>query len=165
MKIKLIRATMKDAPALYDLRVAVARKLQSQFDDGFGAAVGTIKGVLFDLRHNTVFVAKRRGRIIATLMLATKKPWSIDRKFLTKVKRPLYLLAMAVSPNLQRKGLGRACIDEAIRIARKWPADSICLDAFDAPSGAGDFYRKCGFTEIGRAAYRNSPLIYFELLL
>jgi GNAT superfamily N-acetyltransferase len=78
-------------------------------------------------------------------------------------KLPLYLTGMAVCPDKQRKGLGRLCIDEALRIARKWPSDAIRLDAYDAD--AGEFYRKCGFREVGRALYRNVPLIYFEMLL
>jgi len=30
---------------------------------------------------------------------------------------------------------------------------------------AGDFYRKCGFTEKGRIVYRKVPLICFELVI
>jgi len=38
--------------------------------------------------------------------------------------------------------------------------------AFDHPqAGAGEFYRKCGFRETGRATYRTVPLIYYERLL
>ena len=72
---------------------------------------------------------------------------------------------MAVSPVLQGKGIGRKLIDEAIGHAVAWPANAIRLDAFDAPAGAGEFYRKCGFREVGRTSYRNCPLIYFEMLL
>jgi ribosomal protein S18 acetylase RimI-like enzyme len=72
---------------------------------------------------------------------------------------------MAVHPDRQRKGIGRSCLDEAVRIARDWPGDAIRLDAYDAETGAGEFYRKCGFREVGRTSYRNTPLIYFELLL
>jgi len=39
------------------------------------------------------------------------------------------------------------------------------LDAYDAQAGAGEFYRKCGFEEVGRVIYRGTPLIYFQLLL
>jgi hypothetical protein len=46
-----------------------------------------------------------------------------------------------------------------------WPADAIRLDAWDAQAGAGEFYRKCGYREVGRAAYRKTRLIYFELAL
>ena len=72
---------------------------------------------------------------------------------------------MAVDPARQHAGIGRACIEEALEIARDWPADAVCLDAYDTPAGAGDFYRKCGFTEVGRAEYRGTPLIYFEMLV
>ena len=80
-------------------------------------------------------------------------------------KRPLYLTWMAVTPDLQRKGIGRLCIEQAMEFARGWPGDAIRLDAYDANAGGGEFYRKCGFREVGRATYRNNPLIYFETLL
>ena len=99
------------------------------------------------------------------LSLGTRKPWAIDKKFFSDSKHPLYLTAMAVQPFEQRKGIGRACLREASRIAKNWPSDAIRLDAWDAEAGAGAFYEKCGFREVGRATYRNTPLIYFELLL
>lgn len=54
---------------------------------------------------------------------------------------------------------------EAAVHARKWPADAIRLDAFDAVAGAGLFYAKCGYREVARVAYKKDPLIYFELRL
>jgi GNAT superfamily N-acetyltransferase len=69
---------------------------------------------------------------------------------------------MAVHPELQRNGVGRLLLKEAEAIARAWPADAIRLDAFDAEAGAGGFYAKCGWREVGRVTYRKDPLIYFE---
>lgn len=117
------------------------------------------------MRKSTVYVARHRGRLIATLTLGAIKPWAIDKKYFAKSQRPLYVTGMAVSPQEQRQGVGRLCIDEACRIAREWPSDAMRLDAWDAEAGAGEFYRKCGFREVGRATYRNAPLIYFEMLL
>jgi GNAT superfamily N-acetyltransferase len=72
---------------------------------------------------------------------------------------------MAVDPAMQRQHVGRRCLEEAARLARAWPSDSIRLDAYDAPAGAGPFYAKCGYREVGRVTYRNTPLIYYERLL
>ncbi len=36
---------------------------------------------------------------------------------------------------------------------------------YDAEAGAAGFCRKCGFREVGRAAYRKVPLVYLEMLL
>jgi GNAT superfamily N-acetyltransferase len=110
-------------------------------------------------------VFRRRSTIIATLTLATKKPWAIDKSYFAPSKRPLYLTAMAVRPDLQRQGIGSYCLDEAKRIAQAWPADAIRLDAYDSVAGAGEFYAKCGFREVGRVIYRNTPLVYYELIL
>jgi GNAT superfamily N-acetyltransferase len=66
---------------------------------------------------------------------------------------------------MQRRGVGRRLLAEAIKHTRALPADAIRLDAFDAEAGAGPFYAKCGFREVGRVTYRKAPLIYFELVL
>jgi len=66
---------------------------------------------------------------------------------------------------MQGKGVGRRLLDEAKSLAKDWPSDAIRLDAYDAEAGAGGFYAKCGFREVGRVIYRKTPLVYFELLL
>ena len=163
MRLKLQPATADHAESIAALRAAVAEKLTARFGPGPWSATGTIKGVLFDLRNASVFVATRRNRVIATLNLCTKKPWAIDRKYFTPCKRPLYLVSMAVHPDWQRQGIGRWCLVQAVKLVKHWPGDAIFLDAYDAAAGAGEFYRKGGFREVGRATYRNVPLIYFEL--
>jgi GNAT superfamily N-acetyltransferase len=72
---------------------------------------------------------------------------------------------MAVAPEWQGQGVGRLCVNAAKRIAKNWPAQAIFLDAYDAAAGAGEFYRKCGFREVGRASYRGAPLVYFEMFV
>jgi GNAT superfamily N-acetyltransferase len=103
--------------------------------------------------------------LVATATLTTRKPWAIDRAYFTPARRPLYLINMAVAPERQGQGIGRALLAECVRVAREWPGDAIWLDAYDAPAGAGGFYARCGFREVGRASYRGTPLIYFELRL
>ena len=165
MNITLSDATASDAPALAALRTAVAAHLTHDFGRGHWSSAVTETGVLHSLRHSRVFVAREAARIIGTLQLAVKKPWAIDPSYFKNCHRPLYLLGMAVDPSLQRRGLGRAMLEHVRRIARAWPADAVRLDAYDATAGAGLFYAKCGFQEVGRAIYRQVPLIYYELML
>jgi GNAT superfamily N-acetyltransferase len=165
MRLRLQLATVEQAPEISALRLVVAAHLTEKFGPGPWSRTSTVKGVLYDLRHSVLYVAMRRNKIIATLALCTKKPWAINRTFFTKCRRPLYLVSMAVAPGLQGKGIGRRCLAGAVKIATAWPAETLCLDAYDAAAGAGEFYRRCGFTEVGRAAYRSVPLIYFELQL
>ena len=61
------------------------------------------------MNRGSVFVVRDDREIVATLTLATRKPWAIDRQFFTPVPRPLYLLSMAVDPARQRTGIGGAC--------------------------------------------------------
>jgi ribosomal protein S18 acetylase RimI-like enzyme len=94
-----------------------------------------------------------------------KKPWAIDTSYFTTCNSPLYLLAMAVAPARQRQGIGKRCLEEALRVAKACPADAVRLDAYDANAGAGGFYARCGWAERGRVSYRGTPLVYYEVLL
>jgi len=165
MRLELRSATVKDLAALTGLHTAVRGDLTARHGKGPWSSHITERGVSFTLRNAQVYVVEQRGTILATLTLATKKPWAIDRAYFTPIPRPLYLTGMAVRPECQRQGIGRESLILVREIVRAWPAQGIFLDAFDAPAGAGDFYRKCGFKEVGRVKYRNVPLIYFEALV
>lgn len=165
MTLKLQTATPADVPGLVALRNAVNQYLASQSGGVLRAAVVTERGVCFAMSRAQVLIARYRKKPIATLALSTRKPWAIDTAYFSPTATPLYLTDMAVDPRYQRKGFGAACIKEAVEHAKRRTATAIRLDAYDAAYGAGDFYRKCGFREVGRTTYRNAPLIYFELIL
>ncbi len=165
MRVELVPAEASDATQIALLRNASANDLTTRHGPGFWSAQCTELSPLRDYRAGGLYVARQASRLVASLHLATKKPWAIDRTYFTAAKRPLYLLSMVVAPGFQRRGIGRSCLEQAAALARKFPADAIWLDAFDHAAGAGDFYRKCGCRERGRVVYRGVPLIYFEIPL
>ncbi|HKV74643.1 MAG TPA: GNAT family N-acetyltransferase [Gemmatimonadales bacterium] len=155
-------AFVSDAVELATLHTRTAAALTARFGKGPWSITISPEGMLRRIRDDRVMLLRLRRRIVATLRLAARKPWAIDRSFFVAGEKPLYLLDMAVAPEQQRAGLGRRCLEDAVSMARAVGADSIRLDAYDAPAGAGGFYRACGFTEVGRAVYRRIPLIYYE---
>jgi ribosomal protein S18 acetylase RimI-like enzyme len=165
MKLSFSIATQADASALAALHTAVAEDLTNRYGIGPWSSKTKERGALFGMRHSLVVVARRGKEIVGTLRLATKKPWAINVDYFTPVKKQLYVTNMAVIPALQRQGIGRLLIEEAVKLVRAWPADALRLDAYDANAGAGAFYAKCGFRERGRVTYRKAPLIYYELVL
>lgn len=165
MRVHMQLATVEDVADLVALRLAVNEHLASVHGDGYWLSRPTKRGALFGLRNSKVYVARHRKNLVATLALSKRKPWAIDTKYFSESLRPLYLTNMAVLPGWQRKGLGKSCIEEARDITTRSLGDAIRLDAYDVELGAGEFYRKCGFREVGRATYRSVPLIYFEMLL
>jgi len=165
MRVKLREAADGDVSKIAGLRSAVASALTKRFGAGNWSGIATERGVLSDLGNSKVFVAQCDSGLVATLRLTTRKPWAIDRTYFSASERPLYLLSMAVTPELQRQGIGRQCVEQIMDICRRWPADAIRLDAYDAPAGAGMFYAKSGFRNVGGAEYRGCPLLYFEWLV
>lgn len=166
MRVHLDNATNADAAAIAALRLAVARQLTAQYGAGtWSYAAESEASVRTDILRSRVMVARDRGTVIATLRLSSRSPYLRDIAAFTPVFRPIYLTSMAVSPKCQRQGVGRACLEAVKRIAVRTSADAVRLDAYDAPAGAGDFYRKCGFREVSREPYNGTPLVFFEYVL
>ncbi|TMQ68504.1 MAG: GNAT family N-acetyltransferase [Candidatus Eisenbacteria bacterium] len=165
MQVTFSEAGEADAGAIAAVRAAAAARLTERFGKGHWSSPATGRGVIRSMQDAKLVVGRAGSDVITVVRLATKKPWAIDTRYFTSCRRPLYLTDMAVAPEWQGRGVGRLCLEEAIRVARAWPADAVRLDAYDAPAGAGAFYAKCGFSERGRATYRGTPLVYFEKLL
>jgi GNAT superfamily N-acetyltransferase len=155
-------ATASDVASLATLHTLVADHLTELHGHGPWSSKTSEKSVLYAMRISRVFVARLGVKIVGTLRLTTKKPWAIDTSYFSPCGRPVYLLAMAITPTKQRQGIGSKCMKEAERIARAWSVDALRLDAYDAKAGAGGFYAKCGLAERGRVLYRGAPLIYYE---
>lgn len=165
MTLRFRDATVKDVAPIAALLNATAGALTARFGEGRWSSITSERSVELSLRRARMRVGVDGKRIVTTLRLATTKPWAIDVAYFTPVKRPLYLTGMAVSVAHQRRGLGRAALEDARAVAVAWPADAIRLDAFDAPAGAGGFYERCGYEERAHVVYRDDALIYFELVL
>lgn len=166
MKLSLTTASANDAGKIAILLSEAAQHLTASYGKGHWSHQSTEKGVLYGMRGNSkVLMAMKDNRLVGTLRLTTKKPWAIDIAYFTKVDRPIYLVDMAVHPDVQRKGIGKYMLLQVKKFVEGWPAQSIRLDAYNDEAGAGEFYRKCGFSERGRIVYRGNPLIYFELLM
>jgi GNAT superfamily N-acetyltransferase len=163
-RIRVDLATPEDVPGIVAVRVNAAEELTARFGGGHWSGHATVRGVAWDMRQGRVLVARRGSRIVGTLKVTTRKPWSIDISYFIPCKRPWYLTNMAVDPAHQRLGIGKRLVLEAVRLVREWGGEALRLDAYDdANAGAGPFYEKCGFSEVGRATYRITPLIYYEL--
>ena len=165
MALAIRAATLDDAAPIARLQTRVAEELTRQHGAGHWSAAVIEQSVASAITSSSVLVARDEGVVVGTLRLVTEKPWAIDPAYFANVRRPLYLLSMAVEPARQRTGIGRRLLDEARIVGQAWPADAIRLDAYDHAAGAGPFYAKCGYREVGRVTYRSVPLRYFELLL
>ena len=163
--LAIATAIPEDAAAVADVRNAAAEQLTREHGRGHWSGFTTEQSVLRGINTSRVLVARLGDEVVGTVRLAAKKPWAIDIKYFAASDRPLYLVDMAVSPQMQRKGTGRQLLEAAVKTAEAWHADAIRLDAYDHPAGAGAFYDKCGFDQVGRAMYRGVPLIYFQRLL
>src|SRR3954471_17382796 len=165
MRLSFVQAAESDAAAIAQLRVATATDLTERFGRGHWSGEATERGVIAGMQDAVIWIARRGNSVVGTFRLSTIKPWAIDSSRFTNSAMPLYLTDMAVLPAQQRNGIGRRCLAKALKVAAEWPADAIRLDAYDDPAGAGTFYEKCDFNEVGRASHRGVSLLYYERLI
>jgi GNAT superfamily N-acetyltransferase len=165
LRVSFALARAADAPRIAGVRAAAADDLTRRFGRGYWSTQTTERGVLAGMRDSHVLIARRGPAIVATCRLSGRKPWAIDVSYFTQCDYPVYLTDMAVRPDYQRKGIGRALLARAALVARQWGADAIRLDAHDDDAGAGDFYLRCGYRQTGVVTYRDVPLVYYERLL
>lgn len=165
INVSIALATTDDAAAIANVISEAAYDLTAKHGHGHWSAIASAKGVLNGMSKAKVLVAKNGREVIGTLRLTSSRPWVIDPAYFTPVHRPIYLVDMAVRPGYQRIGVGRALIEEAKKMATALAGDSLRLDAYEGVAGAGGFYIKCGFTEMGHILYKTVPHIYFEWLI
>jgi ribosomal protein S18 acetylase RimI-like enzyme len=165
MQLEFTIANEADAAAIAQLATATDRHLLDTFGRDSSKSLVTEKAILLSLKTPHVLMARQGSQIVGSLSLKKKKPWAIDPAYFTAVRTALYITNMAVAPECQRQGVGRSLLNYARIIALSWPADPIRLDAYDSEIGAGGFYAKCGYREVGRVVYRRTPLIYFEQMV
>ena len=154
-----------EAATVAALLAAAAEALTRRFGRGRWSLAASERAVRGAMATPATYLAWRGDAAVATLRLSRRRPWAIAASRFSAAERPLYLTDMAVLPVVQRTGVGRRALELAADEARRWPADAIRLDAYDAPAGAGEFYRRCGWRDVGTAVYRGQPLRYFELPL
>ena len=164
MKLSISNATASDARALAALRTSVAHGMTQRFGAGDWSATPTEPDVVQQLSASRVLVARRDGEMIGTVRLARAKSWAIDASKFTPVTTALYVLGLAVVPEAREQGVGRCLMEAAKEAARAEPADALWLDAYEHIAGAGPFYLKCGFRQVGRTSYREMPLMFYEWL-
>jgi ribosomal protein S18 acetylase RimI-like enzyme len=155
-------ATLEDAPALVALRTAIANDMTRRFGEGDWSAAPSEALVVKQLRASRVLVARREGQLVGTVRLTTAQQWAIDASCFSPAKTAVYVLGLAVAPEARGQGLGQQLMQAAKDSAASWPADAVWLDAYDDKAGAGGFYIRCGFREVGRTSFGQIPLIYYE---
>ena len=165
MSILVTPATPDDVRAIAEVRTAAAAHLTITYGGGHWSTRTSEAAVRDALRTPLVLVARIASLVVGTLRLQTRKPRTIDITYFTPVRRPLYVVDVAVHPDVQRQGIGRQLMAAAADAAARWPANGIRLDTYDDPAGAGGFYRACRYREVARVTYRDVPLLYYELLL
>jgi GNAT superfamily N-acetyltransferase len=157
-------ATARDAIQLAAMRAAIARDMTRQYGEGGWSAIPGKATVLRQVRASRVLVARVANDIVGTVRLISANSPGFDSSAFTPVSSALYVLGLAVAPAARLLGVGRRLMDAAKAAVPAWPADALWLDAYDGAAGAGPFYRRCGFREVGRSMFNGVPLIYFEWL-
>ena len=158
-------ARREDAAAVHAIRVAAADELTHRHGDGRWARVTPERILRKHIASKNVHVAEC-GEALATYALKRRRIGFYDPAwFAHPGDDAIYLTDMAVRPDIQRRGVGRAVMAAIDEFARSLGCGAVRFDAYDAAAGAGRFYEKCGYTCVHRGSVNGVGLEYFEKVL
>jgi GNAT superfamily N-acetyltransferase len=165
--VTLRLATPEDAKGVRAVGAAAADRLTWDFGPGHWSRARSLETIRKYIGQRTQFVAVEPDEtIVGSFKLTTQKigfyrgAWFAEPKAVAG-----YLTDMAVHPDRQRQGVGRAMMAQADELARALGMTAIRLDAYDGPSGAGRFYEKCGYRLVHKGEISGTALEYFERVL
>jgi GNAT superfamily N-acetyltransferase len=164
--IRLRRAAAEDVRTVHAILAAAAEDLVARFGPGHWSTVSSIEKLRNYASDGVLFVVEAGAAAVGTLRLTDSKIGFYHNEWFARpADDAAYLLDMAIDPGSQRRGIGRRSMALAEDAARLLGLKALRLDAYAGPAGAGEFYRKCGYSLVHRSAFRGVALEYFEKLL
>ncbi len=73
-----------------------------------------------------------------------------------------YIYHTAVSPNHQRKGIGKKLVESAINALKEQNINKVALVVFEKNTTGNEFWKRIGFVERNDLVYRNKNINEFE---
>ena len=150
------KATMEEREAIRELIAVSARQLSREHynDAQIEAAIATVFGVDTDLiEDGTYFVAESSGSLVGCGGWSKRKTLfggdqfsSRDASYLDPESEPAKIRAFFIHPDHARKGIARAILSQCESEAR---AQGFRALELMATLPGIEFYKSCGFAEIG----------------
>jgi GNAT superfamily N-acetyltransferase len=164
--LKLRQANLDDVKEIRSILAAAAADLTARFGQGHWSTVRTIETLQKYVNDGVLYVVEVDLTAVAALRLTNRKIGFYRNDWFARPKDPAgYLMDMAVRPDHQRRGIGRRSMQLTEQLGRRAGLQTIRLDAYKGPAGAGEFYKKCGYALVHQGAFKGVALEYFEKLL
>lgn len=162
MDLTINGAQPGDAAEIAALRNRIADDMTVRYGEGPWSVHTSQPLVLKQMRASQMLVAKEGGEIVGNVRLVTPNLHAFDASAFTPAENPLYVLGLAVSSDCRKRGVGRMLMEAAERAGRERGAQALWLDTYEHAAGAGPFYERCGYRNVGPAPGAEIPLAFFE---
>lgn len=164
--VRLRQAGLDDLEPVRHILAAAADDLTARFGQGHWSGVRAMETLQTHAVAGDLYVVEAASIAVGALRLTERKIGFYKQDWFARPEDPAgYLLDMAVHPAHQNRGVGRRAMQLAERVAQRAGLLAVRLDAYQGPAGAGDFYKKCGYTLVHSGEIRGIGLEYFEKLL
>lgn len=140
-------ATEADLPALKLMYREIIGQMEADgiriWDDVYPTEV-----LIDDIRASELYMAEQNGAPACAFALCRSTGGIDTMHWQTPLASARYIERLGVSPRHLRRGLGEACLREAMRIAHKDGAAFLRLFVVDKNTPAIDLYYKIGMTRV-----------------
>ncbi len=156
-------AIKEDLPLLFDLYKRGIEEMQMAGIDQWDEEYPNAHTITEDVERGDLHLCICEGEIAASFALNRE----VEEEYETAnwEKPDANFIAMhrlCVSPDFQRRGIGRACMQEIDRFALDNGYNAVRLDTFSGNTKALPMYESLGFKSVGEAFWRKGRFIIFE---
>lgn len=163
MNLSFRFANKEDLPVLFDLYKRGIEGMQKAGIDQWDNEYPNTQTITDDVENCDLHLCICDGEIAAAFAL--NREVEEEYKTASWEKPKAHFIAMhrlCVSPGLERRGIGRACMLEIERFAKENGFDAIRLDTFSKNTKALPMYESLGFKAVGEAFWSKGRFIIFE---
>lgn len=168
LKMKFKKAKSTDLLAIFKLLQAVVTDLRAKGIHQWNDTYPTLNHVEDDIRTGALYIGVMTGKMVGVICLDENQspeyetiPWQFKDGKIMVVHR------LAVSPDFQKQGIGKALMDFALNHAIANNYAAIRLDAYSKNERTLNFYRNRNYHHRGEIyfPYRDDPFYCFEKAL
>ena len=166
MELLLKKSTEKEIILLHEILVACGKEMYDRFNLTHWHPFMDLETFKKVMKDKDLYGVYQNQTAIATFNISTQsRDYYHEELWSNPGEKALYLGQLAINPALQKKGIGKWCMQQVERMAFKMGCKAIRFDALDSHPWLKAFYKNLDYSPCGIVTPNKWDLACFEKII